>query len=73
MRLIFDDPTFSILWLCIIAEGGGNGVKDIGECFTTAYCINERDFERRHKEYQDRKAICCTDMSKNRIIDKFIF
>jgi hypothetical protein len=47
--LIFDDPTFSILWLCIIAEGGCNGVKDIGECFTTAYRINERDFERQHR------------------------
>jgi hypothetical protein len=44
MKLIFDDPIFSIQLLRAISETYYKGA-DIGECLSTAYRIKESNFE----------------------------
>ena len=43
MKLIFDDPTFSLQLLRAISATYYKGA-DIGECLSTAYRIKENDF-----------------------------
>lgn len=50
MKLIFDDPTFSLQLLRVIGETYYKGA-DIGECLSTAYRIRERDFESWYTEW----------------------
>lgn len=50
MRIVFKDPTFSSLLLRTIAETYYKGA-DIGECLSTAYRINEGDFESWYEEW----------------------
>ena len=50
MKLIFDDPTFSLQLLRIISETYYKGA-DIGECLSTAYRIKESDFESWYNEW----------------------
>jgi hypothetical protein len=52
--LTFDDPVFSSPLLRTIAETLNKAASIIGECFTTAYHIKEKDFERCDKYYQKR-------------------
>ncbi len=48
--MVFKDPTFSSLLLRTIAETYYKGA-DIGECLSTAYRINEGDFESWYEEW----------------------
>lgn len=50
MKLIFNDPTFSLQLLRAISETYYKGA-DIGECLSTAYRIKENDFESWHNEW----------------------
>lgn len=50
MKLIFDDPTFSLQLLRAISETYYKGA-DIGECLSTAYRIKESDFESWYNEW----------------------
>jgi hypothetical protein len=50
MKLIFDDPTFSLQLLRAISETYYK-VADIGECLSTAYRIKESDFESWYNEW----------------------
>lgn len=50
MKLVFQDPTFSLQLLRTIGETYYKGA-DIGECLSTAYRITEGDFESRHREW----------------------
>ncbi|HXT85182.1 MAG TPA: hypothetical protein VN704_12780 [Verrucomicrobiae bacterium] len=50
MKLVFDDPTFSLLLLRTIAETCNKGA-DIGECLSTAYRIKVGDFESWYEEW----------------------
>lgn len=44
MKIVFQDPTFSLQLLRAIEETYYKGA-DIGECLSTAYRIREGDFE----------------------------
>ena len=50
MKLVFQDPTFSLQLLRAISETYYKGA-DIGECLSTAYRIKEGDFESWHTEW----------------------
>ena len=50
MKLIFDDPTFSLQLLRPISQTYYKGA-DIGECLSTAYRIRESDFESWYNEW----------------------
>ena len=50
MRIVFKDPTFSSLLLRTLAETYYKSA-DIGECLSTAYRINEGDFESWYEEW----------------------
>ena len=50
MKLIFDDPTFSLQLLRAISQTYYKGA-DIGECLSTAYRIKESDFESWYNEW----------------------
>jgi len=50
MKIVFQDPTFSLQLLRVIGETYYKGA-DIGECLSTAYRIKEGDFESWHKEW----------------------
>jgi pimeloyl-ACP methyl ester carboxylesterase len=50
MRLVFDDPTFSLQLLRAISETYYKGA-DIGECLSTAYRIKAGDFESWYSEW----------------------
>ncbi|HEY6535133.1 MAG TPA: alpha/beta hydrolase [Candidatus Nitrosocosmicus sp.] len=50
MKIVFNDPTFSLLLLRTIAETYYKGA-DIGECLSTAYRIIEGDFESWYEEW----------------------
>ena len=50
MKIVFQDPTFSLQLLRVIGETYYKGA-DIGECLSTAYRIKEGDFESWHQEW----------------------
>ncbi len=50
MKVIFQDPTFSLQLLRTISETYYKGA-DVGECLSTAYRIKEGDFESWHQEW----------------------
>ncbi|MFL6355189.1 MAG: alpha/beta hydrolase family protein, partial [Nitrososphaeraceae archaeon] len=50
MKIVFQDPTFSLQLLRAISETYYKAA-DIGECLSTAYRIKEGDFESWHKEW----------------------
>jgi alpha-beta hydrolase superfamily lysophospholipase len=50
MKLVFKDPTFSLQLLRAISETYFRGA-DIGECISTAYRIEEGNFESWHREW----------------------
>ena len=50
MKLIFNDPTFSLQLLRAISQTYYKGA-DIGECLSTAYRIKESDFESWYNEW----------------------
>jgi pimeloyl-ACP methyl ester carboxylesterase len=50
MKIVFQDPTFSVQLLRAIGETYYKGA-DVGECLSTAYRIKEGDFESWHKEW----------------------
>ena len=50
MKLVFNDPTFSFQLLRTIGSSYYGGA-DIGECLSTAYLINEGDFESWYLEW----------------------
>ncbi|HVP83071.1 MAG TPA: hypothetical protein VMS35_08545 [Nitrososphaeraceae archaeon] len=50
MKLIFDDPTFSLQLLRAISQTYYKGA-DIGECLSTTYRIKESDFESWYNEW----------------------
>ncbi len=50
MKIVFQDPTFSLQLLRTISEAYYKGA-DIGECLSTAYRIKEGDFESWHQEW----------------------
>jgi dipeptidyl aminopeptidase/acylaminoacyl peptidase len=50
MKVLFQDPTFSLQLLRAISETYNKGA-DIGECLSTAYRIKEGDFESWHIEW----------------------
>ncbi len=50
MKIVFQDPTFSLQLLRTIGETYYKGA-DIGECLSTAYRIKEGDFESWHTEW----------------------
>ena len=50
MKIVFQDPTFSLQLLRTIGETYYKGA-DIGECLSTAYRIKEGDFESWHEEW----------------------
>jgi hypothetical protein len=50
MKIVFQDPTFSLQLLRVIGETYYKGA-DIGECLSTAYKIKEGDFESWHQEW----------------------
>jgi pimeloyl-ACP methyl ester carboxylesterase len=50
MKIVFQDPTFSLQLLRAISETYYKGA-DIGECLSTAYRIQEGDFESWYKEW----------------------
>ena len=50
MKIVFQDPTFSLQLLRVIGETYYKGA-DIGECLSTAYRTKEGDFESWHQEW----------------------
>jgi hypothetical protein len=50
MKIIFQDPTFSLQLLRAIAQTYYKGA-DIGECLSTAYRIKEGDFDSWYTEW----------------------
>ena len=50
MKIIFQDPTFSLQVLRVLNEVYHKGA-DVGECLSTAYRIKEGDFESWHQEW----------------------
>ena len=50
MKIVFQDPTFSLQLLRAIGETYYQGA-DIGECLSTVYRIKEGDFESWHQEW----------------------
>jgi pimeloyl-ACP methyl ester carboxylesterase len=50
MKIVFQDPTFSLQLLRTIGETYYEGA-DVGECLSTAYRIKEGDFESWHEEW----------------------
>ena len=50
MKILFQDPTFSVQLLRTISETYYKG-PDVGECLSTAYRIKEGDFESWYKEW----------------------
>jgi pimeloyl-ACP methyl ester carboxylesterase len=50
MKIVFQDPTFSLQLLRVIGETHYKGA-DIGECLSTAYRIKEGDFESWYQEW----------------------
>ena len=50
MKIVFQDPTFSLQLLRVIGQTYYK-VADIGECLSTAYRIKEGDFESWHIEW----------------------
>jgi hypothetical protein len=50
MKVVFQDPTFSLQLLRAIGETYYKGA-DIGECLSTAYRIKEGDFESWYTEW----------------------
>ncbi|MGB7638819.1 MAG: hypothetical protein WBL88_14755 [Nitrososphaeraceae archaeon] len=50
MKIVFQDPTFSLQLLRAIGQTYYKGA-DIGECLSTAYRIKEGDFESWYKEW----------------------
>ena len=50
MKIVFQDPTFSLQLLRAISETYYKGA-DIGECLSTAYRIQKGDFESWYKEW----------------------
>ena len=50
MKLVFEDPTFSLQLLRAIGKTYFKAA-DIGECLSTAYRIEEGNFESWHKEW----------------------
>ena len=50
MKIVFQDPTFSLQLLRAIGQTYYKGA-DIGECLSTAYRIKEGDFENWYKEW----------------------
>src|SRR5919198_2183536 len=50
MKVVFQDPTFSLQLLRTISETYYKGA-DVGECLSTAYRIKEGDFESWHQEW----------------------
>ena len=50
MKVIFQDPTFSLQLLRVLNEVYYK-VADVGECLSTAYRIKEGDFESWHQEW----------------------
>ena len=50
MKIVFQDPTFSLQLLRAIGETYYKGA-DIGECLSTAYRIREGDFESWYTEW----------------------
>ena len=50
MKIVFQDPAFSLQLLRVIGETYYKGA-DIGECLSTAYRIKEGDFESWHQEW----------------------
>ena len=50
MKVVFQDPTFSLQLLRVIGETYYK-CADIGECLSTAYRIKEGDFESWHTEW----------------------
>ncbi len=50
MKLVFEDPTFSLQLLRAISETYFRGA-DIGECLSTAYRIKEGNFDSWHEEW----------------------
>jgi pimeloyl-ACP methyl ester carboxylesterase len=50
MKIVFQDPTFSLQLLRVIGQTYYKGA-DIGECLSTAYRIKEGDFESWHIEW----------------------
>jgi pimeloyl-ACP methyl ester carboxylesterase len=50
MKIVFQDPTFSLQLLRTIGETYYKGA-DVGECLSTAYRIKEGDFESWHEEW----------------------
>jgi hypothetical protein len=50
MKLVFQDPTFSLQLLRTVGETYYKAA-DIGECLSTAYRIKEGDFESWHIEW----------------------
>jgi hypothetical protein len=50
MKIVFQDPTFSLQLLRAVEETYYKGA-DIGECLSTAYRIKEGDFESWHTEW----------------------
>ena len=50
MKIVFQDPTFSLQLLRVMGETYYKGA-DIGECLSTAYRIKEGDFGSWHQEW----------------------
>jgi hypothetical protein len=50
MKIVFQDPTFSLQLLRVIGETYYKGA-DIGECLSTAYRIKEGDLESWYQEW----------------------
>ena len=50
MKIVFQDPTFSLQLLRVIGETYYKAA-DVGECLSTAYRIKEGDFESWHEEW----------------------
>ena len=50
MKIVFQDPSFSLQLLRTIGETYYKGA-DIGECLSTSYRIKEGDFENCHTEW----------------------
>jgi pimeloyl-ACP methyl ester carboxylesterase len=50
MKIVFQDPTFSLQLLRTISETYYKGA-DVGECLSTSYRIKEGDFESWHQEW----------------------
>src|SRR5207247_234030 len=50
MKIVFQDPTFSLQLLRVLGETYYKGA-DVGECLSTAYRVKEGDFESWHEEW----------------------